>query len=80
MATNDYEEETPTQQEQLARIFGTTVAKVTDTGPSTIPLRMFVLCIVVMVCVALAPSPANIVGIIATLALAISIRGAGGKR
>ena len=72
MATTEYEEPAaPTAREQVLRTFGHTVAAVTDTD-QTLPLRTWLLLIVVAVCVLFAPAPANVIGVIATVALAMS--------
>lgn len=71
MATTDFEEEEPTRAQQLAGIFGQTVATVTDTD-ATIPLRVWLLLMVIAFCMGFAPDPARLVGVLATLALALS--------
>ena len=74
MATTDYDDELePSRAEQIASFFGTAVSTVTDTGASSgVALRTFLLLILVGLCVVLAPWPANVVGVAAVIALALS--------
>ena len=72
MATNEYEEEPgPTRAQQLAAFWGGKVAEATDTD-STLPLRTWILLVVIAVCVLFAAPPFNVVGIVSTVALAMS--------
>jgi hypothetical protein len=72
MATTEYDEPVaPTQREQVLQAFGHTVETVTDTDRS-LPLRTWILVVIVGVCVLFAPVPINVIGVIATLALAMS--------
>jgi hypothetical protein len=72
MATTDYDEEPgPSQAEQLRQILGQTVSTITDTD-ATLPLRTFVLLMVVAACVGFAPDPIRLVGVLAVVALALS--------
>ena len=74
MATNDDVELPRPSNTELAQAFlGQTVARVTDTDPITLTLRTWLLLVLIAGCCVLAPVPVNVVGVIATVALALSI-------
>lgn len=72
MATNEQEDPAePGRTEEILQTIRGAVAKVTDTD-ETMPLRAWVLLVLVALCCLTAPSPANAVGVVATMALALS--------
>lgn len=72
MATTEFEQPAePTQREQVLREFGHRVAEATDTD-RTLPLRTWALLMTIGACVLFAPVPINVVGVLATVALAMS--------
>lgn len=74
MATNDWEEEPrPTFAENLQRIVGGSVAAATDTSPTTVPLRTWLLLVLIGACCTTAPLPVNVIGVIGSIALALSV-------
>ena len=73
MATNDFEEAPgPTYAEKVQSFVGDSIAKATDTSPGTVSLRTWLLLAVVGVCCAASSPPTNYIGVIATVALALS--------
>ena len=81
MATNEAEELPQASPLEAAQtwLVGATRA-VTDTGPG-LPLRVWVLMVVIGVACVVAPFPANVIGVAATVALAMSApaRARGGR-
>ena len=74
VATNDFEEPAPpTFAENLQRFVGGSVAVVTDTGPATVPLRIWLLLVIIGACCTTAPLPVNVIGVIGSIALALSV-------
>lgn len=75
MATNEDEDKPePTRAEVVKTFFGEAVSRATDTGPATgISLRVWVLIIVLGVVVISAPVPQQAIGMVALLALALSL-------
>jgi hypothetical protein len=72
MATNENEEPAAVnRRDEVVAMLTTGVQRVTDTD-RTMPLRAFVLLIVIGLCVSFAPAPASYLGVVATIALAIS--------
>ena len=72
MATTEWETEAePSQREEVLKAFNATVHQVTDTDRS-LPLRTWALLMIVAACVLFAPVPINVVGVLATVALAMS--------
>jgi hypothetical protein len=73
MATNDYEEAPATREEQLRMLFGQASQAVTGATNDVLPLRVFLLLMTIGACMVWASTPFNIIGLLATIALAFSV-------
>ena len=75
MATNELEEEQPSRTEQLRSIFGEAADQIVGGTRTELPLRVFLALMVAAACMVWAPLPANVIGILALLAMTIWIPG-----